>query len=201
MHLVGYVCFAQIIEDELGACPSFMVEEVSPMQPADVDYSFLSHSQADSVLSQTQSNVDERDTFIKLPMIKAFLSVTNDGARSQQLDDSSVVTYLQLISACAEIFPRGECWSSSNKWFETNCSPFEDSNCAAFCNACTSTDLASVVYCLSIVLKRHGGADGNIKVQNWTIVCLLKLTEASHICCRYSATNLDAPNELALAWQ
>ncbi len=201
IQLIGRVCLAQMVEDELGTCSSLMTDDISPPQAANVDYSFFSHSQADSVMSQMQGTTDEAEMFAKLPMMKAILSGMMDGTMQQSLDDTHLVAYLQLISACAEVFPRGECWSSSNRWFKTNYSPFEDAKCSTFCNVCNSTDLASIIYCLSIILKRFGGADGNIKVQNWTMVCLLKLTEASHICCRYSTSNMNVPTELAIAWQ
>ena len=203
-------CFGHAIESELdGHSSTAMLDDDDDSMPAggDLDYSFFSHSQADSNANQTHEKSDVRDIFSSLPLIKSILerneSITNS---TSVLDDSKIEPYLQIISACAEVYPRGECWSSSNKWHRTNYTPFEVGDVVTYCNACNPTDLASIIYCLSILLDRYGNADGNIMIQNWTIVCLLKLTEATHIVCKYQEVNdddfnLKQLNEVAVAWQ
>ena len=164
---------------------------------------YASHSPADMQPSQTSeiSTNPQNDEFIqKLPML---LAIDQDVVI--ELDDAKVIVYLQIISASAEVFPRGECWSSVNKWHEINYSPFygsrvETGKIVTYCNACSARDLAAIIYSLSLILVRYGGANGSVQVQMWTLVCLLKMTESSHISCKYSTEKEDR-NELTFAWR
>ena len=165
--------------------------------PMDVEYASLSQTETES-----QGPADNEDLLSRLPM---FLAIHD--LKAIELDDYKVVAHLQIISACAEVFPRGECWSSTNKWFETHDSPLDStaeeslSNVVTYCNASSVADMAALVYSLSLILGRYGHANGSVQVQFWTLACLLKLTEASHICCRYSADSKNSVTELMLAWR
>ena len=101
-------------------------------------------------------------------------------------DKSLVVSYLRIICACSEIFPRGDdCWSSSNKfWYGTTYSPldsYDDSErihpVRTYCNICSLTDLTFTIESFSTLLEQFGGAGGDPGIQMWTLICLLKVSE------------------------
>ena len=142
------------------------------------------------------------------------LLATKEKWNSKSLDkhthsESSLVHCLQLLSACAESFPRGECWSSTNQW---KCSKENmlqgqgnqnDKNAISYHNISTLEDIAIVVFSVGNLLEVHGGANGNQTIQFWSLVCLLKLTESSVMICRYwcRKKNRSAFSILASAWR
>jgi hypothetical protein len=123
-----------------------------------------------------------------------------------QDDEFLIISYLRIICACSEIFPRGECWSSSNQWHETTYSPLDNDDLdpihksRTYCNTCSLTDMTSIIKSISSLLRKHGGAGGDVRIQMWTLICLLKLTESSIIACRYWSEDEDT-GSLERAWQ
>ena len=126
----------------------------------------------------------------------------------------TILPRLRIIAACAEVFPRGECWSSCNSLTKTSgtggqsslsSSPLDhrnlhkigghgddhyDDGIAAvavgyYCNVCEPEDLAAVVSIVSDILRSHGGATGDKSIQGWALVVLLKLVESTAIIRRY----------------
>ncbi len=125
---------------------------------------------------------------------------------------AQVRIYLQVICACAETFPRGECWSSTNQWYKSNFSPL-DNFCAdilneggeiSYCSVCSCTDMASLIHSVTDILCHYGTTSGNLNVQMWGLVCLMKLTECSKIAMRYwnkASNHVNVVDEVPLAWQ
>ena len=121
--------------------------------------------------------------------------------------------YLQIICACAEVFPRGECWSSNNEWYKSKICPFDslrhktELNNAhvevSYCNACSCSDMASLIHSVTDVLCHYGNTSGDLQVKRWTLICLLKLTEASIIAANYweKSRNTNDKAEVSLAWR
>ena len=148
------------------------------------------------------------------PMRLALRILLQKGLSNGHQSVEKVITYLQIMNACAEVFPRGECWSSSNEWYKTEgCCPFSshlhENTLAGFvgssyCNACSGVDMASLIHSIIDILEHYGVTGGNRNVQLWGLVCLLKLTQSSSIAARYwkksksSARNSD---DVPLAWQ
>ncbi len=172
--------------------------EMKEMTPS-MDFTSQSPPDCASIpLSQAESESgigsENGELHLKLPML---LAIDGD---ANELDDSKIIAYLQIISACAEAFPRGECWASTNKWYKTTFSPLQLGDVVTYSTACSPLDMAAIVYSLSLILSRYGGANANVQVQMWALLCLLKLTESSHISCKYSQGN-GSSHELTLAWQ
>lgn len=133
--------------------------------------------------------------------------IENFICENTEISDSEVVVYLQIIAACSEAFPRGECWSSSNSWYHTDFSPFEcdEKNSLhvrqAYCNVCAIGDVAQIVYLLSLLLDKYGHSNGNQQVQKWIFICLLKLTDSSHISTKYITFSTDDVDKICNAWR
>ena len=122
------------------------------------------------------------------------------------ISETSIVQHLQLISACAESFPRGEIWSSTNQWrrrvhiFAEDSFALEDRNGDPFyCNVASLDDTAALISSICRLLEKYGGANGNQSIQTWSLICLLKLTEATCIICRYWPTKDNSSSFLNLA--
>jgi hypothetical protein len=117
-------------------------------------------------------------------------------------DAKDLVRLLQIVSACAEAFPSGSCWmTSTQRWYELG--PVNDDldEDVLQLNAGAPDDLAVVVHCVTNILELHGGHTGDHETRRWTLLCLLRLTEASGV---QSYLSRDAPREFAslrLAWR
>lgn len=121
-----------------------------------------------------------------------------------------VRVYLQIICACAEIFPRGECWSSTNMWYRSTFSPmdnnadlFTEGGDSSYCNACSSSDMAALIHSITDILCRYGTTGGDLNVQMWALICLTKLTECSNIAMRYwkKQNSWSLNDDVPFAWQ
>jgi hypothetical protein len=138
------------------------------------------------------------------------LSKSSSKSLSHDQVHVQVKVYLQIICACAEVFPRGECWSSTNKWYRTNYSPL-DSNAelsmeeggVSYCNACSPSDIAALIHSVTDILCHYGTTGGDLSVQMWGLVCLMKLTESTNIATRYwkKENSSIVSNEVPLAWR
>ena len=122
-------------------------------------------------------------------------------------DPLLVVGYMQLICASAEIFPRGECWSSTNRWMRTKFCPYSHSlegsyGVESFCALGTGQDLARVIRLITSILEYYAGIPGAETVQAWALICLMKLTESTVSTRRYIPPILGVDSEcLASAWR
>ena len=110
----------------------------------------------------------------------------------------SIIPALQIISACAEAFPLGECWAS-----RTHCHLYEgnkDENDSFYAKRCSFDDLGLVVFVVSVLLESNGGAASDADSQCWILRCLLRLTESTEMLSR-----LDGGGRRSLAlsrvWQ
>ena len=140
-------------------------------------------------------------------LVNMNVSIGNVPSKVGEEDELLIIVYLRILCACSEIYPRGECWSSSNKWHETAYSPLDNDaldpsyKARTYCNACSLNDMTSVVKSISNLLHKHGGPGGDTCIQMWTLICLLKLTESSVIACRYWSGEKDDAGSLERAWQ
>jgi hypothetical protein len=127
------------------------------------------------------------------------LAQNDDNVRTNSED---LVKLLQIVSACAEAFPSGSCWmTQTQRWCELG--PVDDDldEDMIQINAGTPDDLAVVVHVVANILELHGGHTGDHDTRRWTLLCLLRFTEASAI---QSYLSRDAPREFAslrLAWR
>jgi hypothetical protein len=181
---VSSKCFGSIVVDKMRDSSS-MESEISPSPLHD----------------NPSESVGRSDGLLTLPMLASMLDLS-----VSEPTDEKMIVYLQLIGACAEVFPRGECWTSSNGWYQTDFSPMEwngesfNPDQVTYCNVCSIQDLAAIVYSLSLVLIRYSSASSNQQVQMWTLICLLKMTDASHIVRRYLGAKCHK-DELSVAWR
>ena len=122
------------------------------------------------------------------------------------ISETSIIQHLQLICACIESFPRGEIWSSTNLW-RRKVQIFDEDSFAlpdrhgdtSYCNVASLTDTTTLISSICQLLEIHGGANGNQLIQTWSLICLLKLTEATCIICRYWPTKENESSFLKLA--
>lgn len=134
---------------------------------------------------------------------------------SNRLDSirPTAIATLQFVCACAEAFPRGECWSSSARqnWstvLDERHYPGGTSARILERHGSSPSDAAAMVYLLGTTLENCGGSGGEESVQIWTLVALLKMAESCAIICSRegltdsssfgSSSQLEA---LRLAWQ
>jgi hypothetical protein len=123
----------------------------------------------------------------------------------------TITATLQLICSCAEAFPRGECWSSSNRrnWSAIlDDTPYPGGTSARVRerNGSSPADAAAIVYLLGTTLESCGGSGGDDTVQLWTVMALLKMVESSAIICsregvagaNFTSSELPA---LRVAWK
>jgi hypothetical protein len=128
-----------------------------------------------------------------------YLAQNDDNVRTNSKD---LVKLLQIVTACAEAFPSGSCWMTrTQRWCELGPVDDELDEDILQVNAGTPDDLAVVVYVVANILELHGGHTGDHDTRRWTLLCLLRFTEASAI---QSYLSRDAPEEFAslrLAWR
>ena len=105
------------------------------------------------------------------------LSIIFKNVKVDMMDHESsyIAPTLQLICACAEIFPHGECWMTSSKWLNYGCNHKISSNQIG----CSILDLSALIYIVSNVLQSFGSAGGDHSIQIWSLICLIKLTSVS----------------------
>ena len=194
IELVAKACFGPIVSGEIRETTSIECMSASPMESGSVNL-----SQTDS---EPNSKTGKSEMLLQLPMLMLLYD-----SNCKELDDSKLIVYLQLLAAFAEMFPCGDCWASTNSWYETDFSPLDWNGeeylgaGVSYCNACTTTDMAAIVYSLSLILARYGDTSGSPQVQMWTLTCLLKMTDASHISSRYARESTDDIDALAMAWR
>ena len=134
--------------------------------------------------------------------------VTKQSSTKYKADSNSASTkaILQLVCACAEAFPRGECWSSSARqnWSTT----LDENTYAGGASArvrerhgSSPADAAAVVYLLGTTLECCGGSGGDENVQVWTLMALLKMTESSAIISTRDGVPISSLEALRVAWQ
>ena len=130
---------------------------------------------------------DESQFLKMMPMLGA--------AALFESNNKSSIPYLQLICACAEAFPRGECWSSNNQWRRRQMSCKESKEqpmvktLPYYRNFASPRDTASVVFSVTEVLASCGGAGGDRATQSWSLLALLKLTTPSALICLENDTD------------
>ncbi|KAL7471935.1 hypothetical protein ACHAXS_012259 [Conticribra weissflogii] len=157
------------------------------------------------------------------PMLQALLvedassssDILGASTTTKMLDSRrpTTIATLQFICACAEAFPRGECWSSSARrnWstvLDERNYPGGTSARILERHGSSPADAASIVYLLGTTLESCGGSGGDESVQIWTLVALLKMVESCAIICSReglmdsasfgSSSQLEV---LRLAWQ
>jgi hypothetical protein len=113
----------------------------------------------------------------------------------------SPISYLAVIASCAEAFPAGECWISSTQDHWHSLPPLDPlREDVLYCHRCRPDDLAVIIYLISVLLELFGGPGGDIDVQGWILLSLIRLTEASAISLAYT-DKLSSLNNLTLAWR
>ena len=101
----------------------------------------------------TQSSLDKSEWILSIPMVMASTKINKSSGMSNV---KSIILYLHVICACAEVFPRGECWSSTNKWHCTKSRVEACSKTSVYSNVHSPMDVASVIYSVSSGQLRHG---------------------------------------------
>lgn len=160
-----------------------------------------------------QERIFRTDDILVHPMIKAVKIYIDKTDPRSTPNYMQLRVYLQIICACAEVFPRGECWSSSNEWFKSSVSPFDcHTHCdlldskmgmVSYCNACSSSDMAAMIHAVTDVLCSIGTVSGDLKLHMWAFLTLLKLTECSVIANKYweKSNTSKETDQVPQAWR
>ena len=113
----------------------------------------------------------------------------------------SVIPALQLICACSEAFPLGECWASRSRVFCHEGGPKKLEKEAFHSKRCSRDDLALVVYAVSNLLESHGGPGCEVETQSWIIRCLLRLTECTELIVMVDGVDENRGCALSFVWR
>ena len=170
--------------DDASSCEHILLESCPMLQALTVDERTLlleDSTSAEAAASQTQGTLTATLT-VPTP------TKTNKNADLLDTIRPTTKATLQFLCACAEAFPRGECWTSSTRqnWSTTldeGCYPPKTLANILERHGSSPADAAAVVYLLGTTLECHGGSGGDSDIQLWTLVTLLKMTESSAIIC------------------
>ncbi|KAL7540736.1 hypothetical protein ACHAXR_010737, partial [Thalassiosira sp. AJA248-18] len=183
-----------------------LLESCPLLQALAVDESTLSTESNSAIATMTQGTLTASFT-------ASTPTKTNKNADMMDSICPTTMATLQFLCACAEAFPRGECWASSTRRYWSTI--LDESSYPAGMSAnilerhgSSPADAAAVVYLLGTTLERHGGSGGEGDIQLWTLVALLKMTESSAIICSREgmpdAASFGSPSSLGalrVAWQ
>lgn len=188
MELIAKECFGEVIS-------ALKPHSFAPDSPVpDISHSSLSLSDY-NVQNFERS---KSDILSKLPLVQA---IRDKKVENRGVSKSKLVAYLQIVSACSEAFPKGECWTSCNKWRRMHESKNTLDCQIKYFNVCEGSDLSFIIFSLSLLLQAYGGMNGDVRVQTWVLICLLKLTEATRLWSLYCDENKDQLENLILSWQ
>lgn len=112
----------------------------------------------------------------------------------------SIIPVLQLISACTEAFPLGECWASRTIGYCYKSGKGIIEHDEFKVKRCSLDDLALVVFLVSNLLESSGGPGGDVEIQSWILRCLLRLAESTEMLTAIVAGKGTPRNALSLAW-
>lgn len=138
-----------------------------------------------------------RDLHAKFPFLQRIMG-TARGSSAQTL------SYLPVIGACAELFPAGQCWTSNIFEGWKSLVPKDPiSHDVMICQCCTVDDLSLLVLLLASFLEEQGGPLGDLKIQLWIIVALIKLTEPTALFYRHARATMTHLHlsPLAVSWK
>ena len=117
-------------------------------------------------------------------------------------DSKVLIPLLQIVGACAETFPSGSCWATdSQRWHKLPPVNIEANEDVLQVSASSPDDLSVVVDIVASVLQLHGGHTGGRETQRWTLLCLMRLTEASAAQSYLSRNTSTEFASLRLAWR
>lgn len=181
---------------EVASSP-FMNNILAPIWSAIVDLQATSHDSLSMSQGSTQSSSGNGSlpgpshTFLVLQHMQ--------NATKDIQPPGDMVPYLQLICACAEAFPFGECWSTCTytNWHEFQSEDPVETD-ALLVKTSSPTDLAVVVFVVGRVLEYAGRPGGDSELQIWALRCLIQLAEAS-VC--VDAVSQKSLGRLESTWQ
>lgn len=161
-------------------------------------------SQLDAVASQETSIAGASSAFPPQSDIQHFSSVLQEMS-SKMYDQAarSPVPFLQLVCACAETFPMGQCWTSNTQrnWQSVTPNDLLSTEEKLYSNGCSPDDIALVVSLVANILEANGGPDGNQQTQRWALTCLIRLSESSDLVATAAEQRGESSPILHVVWQ
>jgi len=151
------------------------------------------------VSKESRQDPDLKTVLEGQPLLKALSSNTTATATNV----AALAPLLQTLSAAAETFPGGCCWTSSclpSHWRrlpvvkEWKMRPL-------WSLVCSPDDLATVVLAVACVLFSHGGASGNENVQRWALLCLQKLTYSTAVQTLLGDSATESFDSIKASWR
>ena len=120
----------------------------------------------------------------------------------EEYSRASPIPYLAIIGACAELFPAGECWTSSTteNW---HCFTPKDTlrDEVIYSHGSSPFDLTVLLSILLKLLAQHGSPEGDPRAQYWILLTLTKLTETTAVMFQNSESNPRDLLYLSTEWR
>lgn len=112
------------------------------------------------------------------PMLD-YMNASSSGNHQSTMDSKILTPLLLIISASAEAFPSGRCWTSSSQKYWKPLMPDENvRDDIMHVNGCAPEDFALLIHAVSKVLEAVGGPTGDPEIQILSLLCLIRLTDA-----------------------
>ena len=172
--------------DEGTSCERILLESCPILQALTVDEKTIFEEMLGD--SSTSAEASTQPGTLTASLTAPTPTKTNRNAELLDTIRPTTTATLQFLCACAEAFPRGECWASSTRqnWstiLDEGSYPAKTLATILERHGSSPADAAAVVYLLGTTLECHGGSGGDGDIQVWTLVALLKMTESSAIIC------------------
>lgn len=145
--------------------------------------------------NEDRSNESER-------VVNSWKTVLAMSAGNEFPNEKTLIAVLQVLCAAVELHPLGACWASSaqNNWTLNSgigeCLSASETFISLF--GCSSCDLAFVVDTVCSILETYGGFNASSEIQEWTLICLSKLSIATEL---HSISFPDVTDSLQIAWR
>jgi hypothetical protein len=153
---------------------------------------------------QKRINSDRGDAELEYVADYPALKLLKEKAESS---GASQIALLSIICACVEVFPAGECWTStigSSSWHRLDL-PSDSSSSIGdrvlYCHSSLPDDLGLLLSLLAEMLETNGGPRGELTLQSWILVTLCRLTESSTVLISNFPNSPSAFQSLGASWR
>ena len=109
----------------------------------------------------------------------SLLDCIKPSSNQNRVDSKVLAPLLLLVSATAEAFPSGRCWTSSSQKNWNSLEPDDNiKDDIMHINGCSPNDFALLIHTVTNVLEAVGGPTGDPEIQMLALLCLIRLTDA-----------------------
>eukprot|EP00980_Cylindrotheca_fusiformis_P018825 scaffold6276_cov138-Cylindrotheca_fusiformis.AAC.12 len=118
----------------------------------------------------------------------------------------SHIGYLAVVCSCTEIFPGGECWTSTigiESWrrFKRNSISLSDDHGVVYYHGSSMDDFGLLLSLICDMLETNGGPQGDVSLQSWILGTLIGLTESFEAQIRNGGNQVGALEPVGFIWR